>query len=153
MNHFQTFNTDTENIKHCVISKREGGKIYKIRIERKYSNHRTLEVESKLLTSEKKDNEAMVQSSCSGSSEPQFLVFPPHFISLSPSPLLPSPPASKILFSHILFLFFWPHCMACGILVPRRGIEPVTPAVAAQSPNHWTAREVPSHILLNTTKP
>lgn len=54
MNHFQTFNIDTENIKHCVISKREGGKIYKIRVERKYSNHRTLEVESKLLTLEKK---------------------------------------------------------------------------------------------------
>ena len=25
--------------------------------------------------------------------------------------------------------FFWPHCAACGILVPRPGIEPVPPAV------------------------
>ena len=31
--------------------------------------------------------------------------------------------------------------MACGALVPRPGIEPVPPAVEAQSPNHWTTRE------------
>ena len=33
--------------------------------------------------------------------------------------------------------------MACRILVPRRGIKPVPPAVEAQSLNHWTSREVP----------
>ena len=33
--------------------------------------------------------------------------------------------------------------MACGILVPRTGIEPAPPAVEARSLNHWTAREVP----------
>ena len=33
--------------------------------------------------------------------------------------------------------------MTYGILVPRPGIEPVPPAVEAQSPNHWTAREFP----------
>ena len=33
--------------------------------------------------------------------------------------------------------------MACGILVPRPGIEPSPPALEAQSVNHWTAREVP----------
>ena len=49
----------------------------------------------------------------------------------------------------ILFLFyFWPcpcgvHCVACGILVPQPGIEPVPPALGAQSLNHGTAREVP----------
>ena len=32
-------------------------------------------------------------------------------------------------------------------LVPRPGIEPVPPALGAQSPNHWTAREVPVNIL------
>ena len=32
--------------------------------------------------------------------------------------------------------------MACGILVPRPGIEPVPPAVEAQSLNHWTTREI-----------
>ena len=32
---------------------------------------------------------------------------------------------------------------ACGILVPRSGIEPRTLALEAQSPHHWTTREVP----------
>ena len=36
--------------------------------------------------------------------------------------------------------------MARGILVPRAGIEPVLPAVEAQSPNHWTVREVLSFL-------
>ena len=33
--------------------------------------------------------------------------------------------------------------MACGILVPRPGIEPRPSAVKAPSPNHWTAGEFP----------
>ena len=45
-------------------------------------------------------------------------------------------------------LFFWPCCVACGILVPRLGIKPMFPAVEVQSPNHWTAREVPGSFLL-----
>ena len=47
------------------------------------------------------------------------------------------------LFPDFFFFFFWPHHAACGILVPQPGIEPVPPAVEAQSLNHWTAREVP----------
>ena len=43
----------------------------------------------------------------------------------------------------LLFVCFWLHRAACGILVHRRGIEPMPPAVEAQSLNHWTAREVP----------
>ena len=43
----------------------------------------------------------------------------------------------------ILF-YFWPHCVACGILFPWPGIEPTPPALEAWSPNHWTAREVPT---------
>ena len=31
--------------------------------------------------------------------------------------------------------------MACGILVPRPGIEAGTSAVRTQNPNHWTTRE------------
>ena len=46
----------------------------------------------------------------------------------------------------VLF-FFWPHCMACGILVPQPGIKPVPPAVEVQSPNHWTTREVPPSVI------
>ena len=34
-------------------------------------------------------------------------------------------------------------CRACRILVPQPDIEPVPPAVDAQSPNHWTAKEFP----------
>ena len=33
--------------------------------------------------------------------------------------------------------------MACRIVVPQLGIEPMPPAVEAWSPNHWTAREFP----------
>ena len=38
---------------------------------------------------------------------------------------------------------FWPHHMACGILLPRPGIKLAPSAVGAQSLNHWTVREVP----------
>ena len=37
--------------------------------------------------------------------------------------------------------------MACGIPVPWSGVEPVLPAVEAQSLNHWTAREVPEGLI------
>ena len=50
----------------------------------------------------------------------------------------------SFLFVWFLVLgFFWLLCTACGILVPQPGIEPETSAVKAQSPNHWTAREIP----------
>ena len=41
------------------------------------------------------------------------------------------------------FFAFWPYYVVCGILVPWPAIKPVSPAVVAQSPNHWTVREVP----------
>ena len=44
-------------------------------------------------------------------------------------------------FNFLKTFFFWPH--ACGILVPRPGIEPVSLALEARSLNHWTTREVP----------
>ena len=37
--------------------------------------------------------------------------------------------------------FFWLHLKACGILVPRWGMEPVPPAAEAWSPNRWTSRD------------
>ena len=40
-------------------------------------------------------------------------------------------------------LFFWPHHMACGILVSQPGIEPEPLAVEGRSLNPWTTREVP----------
>ena len=39
--------------------------------------------------------------------------------------------------------FFWPCHVACGILVPGPGTEPVPSAVKVQSPNHRTDREFP----------
>ena len=46
-------------------------------------------------------------------------------------------------FVSVFVFIFWPCRAACGILFPRPGIKPLTPAVEAQSLNHWTAREVP----------
>ena len=40
-------------------------------------------------------------------------------------------------------LFFNQCHLACGILVPRPGIEPGPSAVKTWSPNHWTTREFP----------
>ena len=43
----------------------------------------------------------------------------------------------------ICSFFFWPLCVACGILVPNAGIS----ALEAQSFNHWTTSEVPEISL------
>ena len=45
------------------------------------------------------------------------------------------------------YVYFWPHYVACGILVPWPGIKPRFMAVKAQNPNHWTAREVPEKSI------
>ena len=42
----------------------------------------------------------------------------------------------------LIFFFFWPPCLACGILVPRPGIEPTPPAVEAR-----TSRKVPRSLI------
>ena len=44
---------------------------------------------------------------------------------------------------------FWLHCVACGILVPWRGIELVSSAVEPQSLKHWTTRLVPTTPVLD----
>ena len=48
------------------------------------------------------------------------------------------------VFFHCIFKFFISLALLCGMLdsVPQAGIKPMSPAVEAQSPNHWTAREV-----------
>ena len=43
-----------------------------------------------------------------------------------------------------LFVSLCPHHTANEILVPGPGIEPMPPAVEAQSLSHWTAREAPN---------
>ena len=52
------------------------------------------------------------------------------------------------IFLKIFLFIFWPCCVACGILVPRPGIEPASPALEAQSLNPLTAREVPSAFFI-----
>ena len=46
-----------------------------------------------------------------------------------------------------IYLLFWLHRTARGILVPRPGIEPEPPALEARSLNHWTSREVSKQML------
>ena len=43
---------------------------------------------------------------------------------------------------------FRPHCKACRILVLQPVIKPMRPALAVQSLNHWTTREVPKRLFL-----
>uniref|UniRef100_A0A8C0DMP6 BPTI/Kunitz inhibitor domain-containing protein n=1 Tax=Balaenoptera musculus TaxID=9771 RepID=A0A8C0DMP6_BALMU len=44
---------------------------------------------------------------------------------------------------HYAFVF-WPHCAACGILLPQ------CPCSGSRSLNHWTAKEVPTLCFLVT---
>lgn len=54
---------------------------------------------------------------------------------------------------HLKFLFiyfmFWPSCVACRVLIPWTGIEPMSPVVNVQTPNPWTTREIPKGFLLH----
>ena len=50
----------------------------------------------------------------------------------------------KLNWLRSIFCFLAPPLGLRGrILVPRPGIEPMPPAVEAETPNHWTAREFP----------
>ena len=57
-------------------------------------------------------------------------------------------PNSFLNYILFIFLIFWPHQAACGILVPWPGIEPTPPALEVRSLNHWTTREVLLIIFL-----
>ena len=57
------------------------------------------------------------------------------------------------LFQVLFFLFFWPHCVAHGILVTQPGIKPVPSAVEVGSLHHWISREVPSLSISTNTVP
>ena len=45
----------------------------------------------------------------------------------------------RVSFDCLWFWFYWPSCVACGILVPPE-IELVALAMETWSPNHWTTR-------------
>ena len=64
-------------------------------------------------------------------------------------PLQSLPPSSHSLVKLFvcLFLVFWSHRAACGILVPLPGIQLAPPAAKGRNLNHWTTREIP-HFLL-----
>ena len=47
------------------------------------------------------------------------------------------------LFVYIFFFFFKSFHVACAMLIPQPGIEPMPLAVKVQGPNHWTTREFP----------
>ena len=49
----------------------------------------------------------------------------------------------------MILLFFFFFKVECRILVPRPGIQPMHPALGAQSLIHWTKREVP--VILSFT--
>ena len=85
-----------------------------------------------------------------------FLQLPHRECRASDSETLPSAPFSLFLTQKLspftflflnFYLFFWPCLLACRILVPQPGIEPMSPAVETQTLNHWTAREIPGSPL------
>ena len=49
----------------------------------------------------------------------------------------------------IIILIYFNIFLACGILVPWPGIEPMPPALAAWSLNHWSTREFPCLKIIN----
>ena len=49
----------------------------------------------------------------------------------------------KINYSNFIFFIFGLHLVACRILIPQPGREPVFLTLGAQSLNYWTTREVP----------
>ena len=46
-------------------------------------------------------------------------------------------------------IYFCPHHMACGTLVPLPGIKPMPAALGAGSLNHWITRKVPWSIRVS----
>ena len=64
-------------------------------------------------------------------------------VQISPLPLQGR--SQVVLLSHLgCFNYYFLDTQHVGILVPRLGIEPKPPALETQSPNHCTAKEVPS---------
>ena len=61
----------------------------------------------------------------------------------------------RSFFFLILLLFlkiiFWSHYTACGILVPRPGIQPTHPALEAWNLNHFERRQFLDQILFQHT--
>ena len=57
------------------------------------------------------------------------------------------------VFLGFVFLLFWPHHQACGILVPGQGIETVPLYSRSTDSNSWTASKVLSWVFLSKSVP
>ena len=66
--------------------------------------------------------------------------------------ILTHDPTLCCLWETLFYFILFGHATACWILVPWPGSEPMPPAVEAQSPNHWTAREFPERLTLEQDK-
>ena len=73
-------------------------------------------------------------------------VFP--YLTSETDPALTSSSNLSWHWNKVLNLFFFLNCpVACRILVPQPRIQTLTPAAEAQSFNHWTTKEVLSHVF------
>ena len=63
-----------------------------------------------------------------------------------------TPEPENVYVNFYLFIYFWPHCMACRILVPQLGIESKSPAVQAPRPNHRNRQGRPCMCVLISRK-
>ena len=61
---------------------------------------------------------------------------------------LPAEPPGKAEYMYTFVFIFWPPRGGCGIPVLPLGIEPLPLASAAWRHNHWTAREVPTSVIV-----
>ena len=53
------------------------------------------------------------------------------------------------VFKSLQASFWWGACsVTCWILVPRSGIEPISPEVAVRSPNYWMTREFLVNLIV-----
>ena len=52
----------------------------------------------------------------------------------------------------VYFFVFWLCHRACGILVPRPGVEPTSSAVGVCSLNYWTTREPPDNDMFRDSE-
>ena len=77
---------------------------------------------------------------CEADTQNYIILFIALYVNSSVNPYLNQ---NFILFYFILFYSFSHDMQYGGILVSQPGMEPAAPAGEAQSPNQWTAREVP----------
>ena len=91
-----------------------------------------------------RDHELLITSKCF--SQLSFFKYVFYFFNILKFVILLHYKVVWVFFFCFKGIFFWPRHMAFGVLVPRPGMEPVPPALEAQSLGHWTAREILSQL-------